>query len=63
MILCISKKCITFFATSNLSVTIEFDSLKYEGNDLLVLLLDRISFTVSKYFVYVFALIKMCFKI
>ena len=40
----IIKKILNLFAISNLSVIIECDSLKYVGNDLLVLLLDRISF-------------------
>ena len=51
MIPYISKKnALNLFAFSNLSVIIEFDSLKYVGNDLLVLLLDRISFIVFQVF-------------
>ena len=51
MIPYISKKnALNLFAISNLSVIIEFDSLKYVGNDLLVLLLDRISFIVFQVF-------------
>ena len=40
------KNALNLFAISNLSVIIEFYSLKYIGNDLLVLLLIRISFIV-----------------
>ena len=47
MIPYISKKnALNLFAIPNLSVIIELDSFKYVGNDLLVLLLDRISFIV-----------------
>ena len=46
MIPYINKNALNLFAISNLSVIIEFDSLKYVGYDLLVLLLDRISFIV-----------------
>ena len=48
MIPYISKKCIKFIC--NLSVIIEFDYLKYVGNYLLVLLLDRISLIVFQVF-------------
>ena len=44
------KNALNLFAISNLSVIIEFYSLKYVGNDLLVLLLDRISFIVFQVF-------------
>ena len=50
MIPYITKKCIKFIAISNLSVIIEFYSLKYVGHDLLLLLLDRISFIVFQVF-------------
>ena len=47
----ISKKhALNIFAISNLSVIIEFHSLKFVGNDLLILLLDRISFIVFQIF-------------
>ena len=50
MIPYISKNALNLFAISNLSVIIEFESLKYVGNDLSVLLLDRISFIVFQVF-------------
>ena len=55
MIPYINKNALNLFAISNLSVIIEFDSLKYVGYDLLVLLLDRISFIVL---IYIFRLIE-----
>ena len=42
----VNKNALHLFAISNLSVIIEFDSLKYVENDLLVLFLDRVSFIV-----------------
>ena len=44
------KKSLNLFKISDLSLTMESESLKYLGNDLFVLFLERISFIVFQVF-------------
>ena len=46
----ISEKSLNLFTISDLSLTIESESLKYLGKDLLVLFLEMISFIVFHVF-------------
>ena len=52
------NKSLHLFTISDLSLTIESESLKYFGNDLLVLFLERISFIVFHVFYIKFKIIK-----